>query len=131
MTEQHLPRRESEASPFVSWSLSTDGQTKRRETRTATETTQPIPLFFLRMQQAQWNKPTITQLRYVCGMGQYELAVASGVRYCRVWWIERGIGSSRTEIDKILAVLSSKLRTPYTIEDCQGVKVNDRDTVQN
>jgi|GEM_PF-1425309 len=128
MTKPRTHRRGVEASPFISWSLRADQQVKKESDTPDTQTTQPLPLFFLRMQQAQWQKPTITQLRQVCGMSQYELAQASGVRYCRIAWMESGIRSSRIEIDKVLAVLSRELRTPYSIEDCQGIKVEDKQT---
>jgi len=120
MTKRHILWRRGESSgwPFPDeW-----GTGKRKETNT--ERTQPLPLSFLR---TQWYKPTVTELRYSCGMSQYELAQASGVRYCRVAWIERGIRSSRVEIDKVLAVLSGHLRMPYCIEDCEGLKVDERE----
>ena len=123
MNEQRAPWLRENASV---WSLAGNERGKRKRKVTDTETTQPLPLSFLRMRQAQWYKPTITELRYICGMSQYELAQASGVRYCRVAWIESGVRSSRAEIDKILVVLSRELRMPYCIEDCQGLKVDER-----
>ena len=123
MTKQRIDWRKVESPPLVPWSRHTSERVKKQNTKTNTETTQPIPLFLMRMQQAQWHKPTIAQLRQVCGMSQYELAKASGVRYCRVAWIESGIRSPRAEVDKVLAFFSDQLRVQYRIEDCQGTKV--------
>jgi len=56
-------------------------------------------------------------------MSQMQVAQASGVRLCRVAWIEIGIESARIDILMMLYIYSRKLGQHYSIEDICGVKV--------
>ncbi len=80
--------------------------------------TQPMPPIPL-------QKPTLAQLRQQCGMSQMQVAQASGVRLCRVAWIEIGIESSLIDILMVVHVYSRKLGQRYSIEDIYGVKVQE------
>ncbi len=59
-------------------------------------------------------------------MSQMQVATASGVRPCRVAWIERGIESSFLDILLVLSIYSRMLGHPYRVEDVDGVKVREK-----
>ncbi len=73
------------------------------------------------------QKPTLVQLREQCGMSQMQVAQASGVRLCRVAWMENGIESSHRDILMVLSVYSHKLGQHYHVEDIDGVNMRGRD----
>ena len=78
--------------------------------------TQPNPVVVV-------QKPTLAELRQRCGVSHVEVARASGVRLCRVVWMEHGIKSSCMEVLMVLFVYSRKLARCYTIEDIRGMNV--------
>ncbi len=81
------------------------------------------PLLALEALQKRRQKPTLAQLRQRAGMTQFEVARAANVRFCRVNWIERGIGSPWLDVNRVLFVLSRKLGQTYRVEDIIGVKI--------
>lgn len=68
-------------------------------------------------------RPTLEELRTHCGMSIEELSQASGVRPCLCKWMELGVAMKRSDVLRVLYVLSVRARRMYELEDAQGVQV--------
>ncbi len=74
----------------------------------------------------EFRKPTLVQLRQQCAMSYMQVAFVSGVRPCRVAWMEDGIESTFIDISLVLSVYSRVLGHSYNVEDIDGVRVREK-----
>jgi hypothetical protein len=80
--------------------------------------TQPLPL----IRPPHWQ-PTLKELRLHCGVSREQLAQASGVRLCRVYWMECGVQTPLRDASQVLHILSQVAHRQLRIEDIRGLRV--------
>lgn len=83
-----------------------------------TEQTQPLP--------ALSNMLTLRQLHQQCQMSIDDLAIATGVRLCFLYWMEIGIAARRIDAMRVLAVLSRRAGRRYTLKDIYGLHIKEK-----
>ena len=83
-----------------------------------TQDTQPLPL----IRPLHWQ-PTLKELRLRCGVSREHLAQASGVRLCRVYWMECGVQTPLCDVVKVLHMLSQIAHRQLCVADLRGLRV--------
>src|ERR1017187_4879782 len=104
-------RREPRMTTGATW-------TRWRNRPIETQDTQPLPI----IRPAHWQ-PTLKELRLHCGVSREQLAQASGVRLCRVYWMECGVQTPLRDAVKVLRMLSQIAHRPFCVADLRGLRV--------
>jgi DNA-binding transcriptional regulator YiaG len=92
--------------------------TRWRNPPIETQDTQPLPL----IRPLDWQ-PTLKELRLRYGVSREQLAQASGVRLCRVYWMECGVETPLHEAVKVLRILSQVAHRQLCVADVRGLRV--------
>jgi transcriptional regulator with XRE-family HTH domain len=88
-----------------------------------TQDTQPLPM----IQSPHWQ-PTLKELRLHCGVSREQLAQASGVRLCRVYWMEHGIETPLRDAVNVLRILSQVAHRQFCVAGLRGLRVRIEQT---
>ena len=83
-----------------------------------TQDTQPLPLIL-----PLDRRPTLKELRLRCGLSREQLARASGVRLCRVYWMEYGVETPLRDAVAVLRILSQVAHRQFYVADVHNLRV--------